>query len=757
MYRKLFFCVLVVFLGSLNLEARHIIGGDVYYTCLGQDTVNMTNRYRIDVVMYRDPSDPNAANFDDDALFGIWRNTGGGYIRVLSGGNDIVSPQDVFGVQDVNIDDVNPCIIIPPNVAVERGEYSFEVTLPIIEGDYIIGYQRCCRNNNIFNIIDPQTTGGVFAIEITEEAQQVCNSSPRFNEFPPVVICNGLELEFDHSTTDPNGDLVIYEFCAPRASGGIDGALNNLPNTTCTGVTPSPLGCPPPWGFVAFQPPYSIANPLGGDPQVTIDPNTGLISGVPTLNGQFVVGVCAKEFRDGVLIGEIRRDFQFNVTTCEPTVFAVVEHDISVGDKEFVINSCGNATIDFDNQSFNEQYIVAYDWTFDINGTIEKYDTRDVTVTFPDVGEYEGRMIVNPDTDCADTATIFVNIYPEVTAEYSFQYDTCVAGPVAFDDQSFTGADDIVAWEWLFDDGNGSVIQDPMHQYADPGLRRVSLIAIDNNNCADTLTQDVLWQPAPQTLVVAPDRFIGCAPSDIFFNNLSAPIDSTYLVEWDFGDGNTSNEISPTHIYEDTGEYTVFLKVTSPIGCEIEKTFNNLILIKPKPLADFIYSPLKPNQFNSTVDFTDQSIDASEWLWNIEGEATYKSQNASHTFRDTGMYNVQLVVEHLSGCTDTAFALVDVEPQLTYFLPNAFSPNNDGKNDVFIGKGFLDGFRSFDMSIWNRWGEQIYTTDNPYIGWNGSKDNTGASAPQGVYVYVVNYVGPRGDVRELTGHVTLIK
>ena len=96
-------------------------------------------------------------------------------------------------------------------------------------------------------------------------------------------------------------------------------------------------------------------------------------------------------------------------------------------------------------------------------------------------------------------------------------------------------------------------------------------------------------------------------------------------------------------------------------------------------------------------------------------------------------------------------------PFVSYYLPNAFTPNNDNKNDNFKGTGILEGIQSFKLSIWNRWGERIYVTDNPNLGWNGKKNNTGEDSPQGVYLCVVNYLTPRGEYKEIRSYATLIR
>jgi gliding motility-associated-like protein len=90
-------------------------------------------------------------------------------------------------------------------------------------------------------------------------------------------------------------------------------------------------------------------------------------------------------------------------------------------------------------------------------------------------------------------------------------------------------------------------------------------------------------------------------------------------------------------------------------------------------------------------------------------------------------------------------------------MPNAFSPNEDGKNDEFRGSGFTEGMQNFELSIWNRWGERIFVTSDPEEGWNGRKDNSGNLIPPGVYIYRVNYVDPRGQPIVLEGFATLVR
>ena len=745
----------ILLLSYNEAKALHIIGGDVVYKCLKLDSISRTVRYQITFTMYRD-SKSNGANFDDPTRFGIYRGSGNNwtFIRTV----DEINVRDIKNI-DI-IDANNPCILVPVNVGVQSGVYVFEITLPIVNENYLIAYQRCCRNNTILNLVDPGSTGAAFTTEITPEAQMNCNNSPTFKSFPPVVICVNRPINYDHSAVDMDGDSLVYEFCNPLTAGGTDGSTTVGEAESCTGVTPNPRNCPPPFSFVTFKGPnFSFDRPMGGNPVITIDPVTGIIEGSPNILGQYVVGVCVKEYRKGKLIGILRRDFQFNVTTCQIAVNADLKAS-SKTETEFQINSCGDYTINFQNLSTDEKYIKNYYWEFDINNKKEIYNTRNVSVTFPGLGSYKATMILNKDlpgfVECSDTATIVVNLYPSIDADFSFAYDTCVAGPVAFKDLSLSGAGPIQKWNWNFIEGV-STVQNPFFEFENPGLKTARLIVEDQNKCIDTLIRQINYFPLPALIVIEPNTFTGCQPANIFFDNLSKPIDSTYTFEWDFGDGGTGKELSPTHLYNDVGVYTVKLKLISPIGCETTSSWPNLIRVLPSPTAGFSYSPEKPDYYNNVVQFTDLSKDALAYTWVFDSLGLSLLQNPTFTFRDTGLFTIYQIVQHSSGCSDTATTIIPIFPIVDFYMPNAFTPNDDGLNDVFIPVGKFLGIKTYSFSIWNRWGDRIFNTDDYNIGWNGQRNNVGELAPGGVYAYTIDYIDSFNKAQSLKGQCTLLR
>ena len=731
----------------------HIVGGDVTYECLGFNVDSSQVTLKVEFTMYRD-TESGGAQFDNNAVFGVWNGSGDNWSFYTRFDN-----QQFFDRADIEIED-DPCVDIPSNVGVEKAVYSFDVILEVNGDDYIIGYQRCCRNPTITNLINPGDTGAAFQIEVTAEALALCNNSPKFNNFPPIFVCANFDIGFDHSATDAEGDVLVYEFCAPLQAGGTVGTdMNPGDPESCEGVRPSPQNCTPTFDPVNFAPGFSANNPMQGNPVVSIDAATGLISGAPTTIGQYVVGVCVKEFRDGVLLGETRRDFQFNTVICTPLVFAEIDAGVIEGEGlTYNIASCGSNDVFIENNSFQQSSIVSYNWWFAIPGADTLRSTeRNGAFTFPGIGQYQGRMILNEGLSCADTADVIVNIFPTIETNWDSEYDICVAGPVDFTDNTTTGADAVVGWQWDFNDGGTSNQQNPSYMFEEPGIQQVTLIATDNNNCRDTLIQEIEWFPVPPILVVQPNKFLACQPGEISFVNLSDPINEDYDITWTFSDGETSNEISPVHTFDDPGIYSVDLEIISPNGCSISKTYPNWITIEESPEADFIFSPDDPNVFNRDVDFTNLSGNAERYKWNFDNEFISLEENPSYTFRDTGMYEVVLVAFHETGCPDTIRRTLDIEPIIDYFMPNAFTPNGDGENDEFKGKGYIEGLKDFEFSIWNRWGEQVFSSDSPFNGWNGRKNNMGEMAPQGVYVWELRYIGPRGGDESIKGHVTLLR
>jgi len=755
------FTVLIGFTITDSARAAHIVGGEAYYSFVSFNADRTEVTYRIEIVIYRDNRSIGAA-FDDPGLFGIYENIGFW--------NNVDVVQEEPGPIDPIIPQDDPCIDEPTNVGVERTTYEFEYTFDINGNDYMIAYQRCCRNSTINNIRDPEDTGAAYNIVLTHEAQLLGNSSPRFQNFPPIFICQGFDLSFDHSAVDidPDGDVLRYSFCAPLQAGGIESCLIS----PCNCPIPNPMFCRPGFDNVVYVPPFNAQTPLAGDPVVSINSVDGIISGTPETPGQFVVGVCVEEFRDGVLLSTVRRDFQFNVVSCPESVFSAFDLEMISNDSivemdecsAFAINSCGESSITISNMSQIEANILTYHWTFfneDGSVLIDEEggpEIRDLDITFPGVGRYAGSMILNEGSVCTDTACFIVNIFPAVEAGFSFDYDTCTVSSVSFEDLSVTDAiGGVIAWSWEFENQEFSNEQNPIFNFNEVGILPVTLTVTDVNECTDVVQIDVDYRPIESNISINASKFVGCIPTEIIFENLSTPINSEVEFLWDFGDGNFSSDFNPSHIYELPGSYTIQLDMILPFGCQYSADFP-LVRVLEGPSTDFAFSPENLMNFENQVQFTDLSLNANRWFWDFGGVGTSTLKNPSFDFPDTGLFQVKLTSFHpITNCPDTITRIVDIMPVVMLQFPNSFTPNNDAKNDFFIGNGYLDGLFDYNISIWNRWGERVYESTDPRNGWNGLKNNNGEESPQGIYMYKAVYSNGRGAHEVQEGHVTLLR
>ena len=741
-------CVLGLMLFVNLCFGEHIIGGEVIYECLGNGVAENTRRYKVIMKIYRDCQSGGAAF--DSAPGGAFSAT----VTVFQIGVTAIRRFELEKPTVRKIDfAANSCYEVPDYICVEEGTYEFEVELPVSNLSYYISYQRCCRNPTITNINNPDRTGATYYVEITPKAQQICNSSPKIKDFPPIVVCVNTPLQFNQIAEDADGDSLVYELCAPLLGGG----TNDEPATAVDGIAPDPESRPPYNNTVVFtQPTFSVQNPLGRTAGFGIERLTGLLNGMPNIQGQFVTAVCISEYRNDTLLSVTRRDFQINVVPCLPAVLAKVQAETNT-DQEFFFTSCGVTDFQFVNQSVIRENIFDFYWLFQIGNDTLRVEEWDAKVSFPSAGSFTGQLILNPNTLCGDTANLKIEIKPEIRADFELLYDTCSFGPVRLVDKSTSGNGQIMEWDWQFGDGTNSKLTQPSHLYDSVGNYRIVLNVKDANTCAAMIEKSFSYYPLPNDLQILPNILVGCTPQSIDFSHPSTLIDESYSYRWDFGDGTFSEEVAPNHIFEESGIYTVSLVVISPTGCELTATAQDLITIEPAPIADFYYEPEQVTSLNKTVRFISTSQFAKTYEWQFGLVEGFFDPNPTYSFLDTGLQVVTLKVSHESGCLDTLSKIIDVIPIVQTYIATAFSPNNDNTNDYFKIEGLTTGIENFSLMIWNRWGELVYSTKNLEDSWNGKYLSSNSDAPEGIYVYLIQYKAPRGKLVEYAGDLQLIR
>jgi gliding motility-associated-like protein len=359
--------VSALLISYFNILATHIVGGELNYKCLGN------NQYEIRLTVYRDCYN-GVPPFDNPASVGIFDASN----KLVT---NLLIPFKSKTTLPPTMAQANVCVKTPSNVCVEVSEYVATVTLPPITGGYQLAYQRCCRNQTITNLTNPGNQGATYYAHIPDQSQAVCNSNPKFNNWPPIFICVNNPVIFDHSATDIDGDSIVYTLCSP------------FTGATGTNSEPQPPAAPP-YTSVTFKAGYTPSNPMGGPNPLTINPSTGLITGVPPAIGQFVIGICADEYRNGKLISTTKRDFQFNVINCQP--------DVSVAVPNVTVN-CGSRVATFSNTSLGATKFL---WNFGDTLTLgDTSQTKNSTYTYPAYGTYGVTLVAysNLSPKCNDT------------------------------------------------------------------------------------------------------------------------------------------------------------------------------------------------------------------------------------------------------------------------------------------------------------------------------------------------------------------
>ena len=295
LFTKYFLFSLVFFLGlSAPSFAAHIIGSDI--------TVLRTsaNNYQVTVTFFRDCSG-GGAGFENPMYVFVYDKLTNAKIQEINMGGPTIT----------TLTKGDACYV--PALCVEKGIYVANAVIADNPNGYYLTWMRCCRNNAITNIVSPGSEGSIFYAEIPDPA--IVNSTPVFNTVPQSTqgyMCAGYNNYVDFSAADADGDVLVYSLSAPLScnpTGQCSAGVNSPQVTGATGLQGPYL--PITWGAG-----YSTTDPFGVG-TTTLSPTTGLLSVNPPLNGVYVLCVKVEEWRGGVKIGEIRRDFQFEVLTCQ--------------------------------------------------------------------------------------------------------------------------------------------------------------------------------------------------------------------------------------------------------------------------------------------------------------------------------------------------------------------------------------------------------------------------------------------------------
>ncbi len=380
-------------------------------------------------------------------------------------------------------------------------------------------------------------------------------------------------------------------------------------------------------------------------------------------------------------------------------------------------------------------------------------------------GTYNVQLISTSDHGCADDTTITVTVHPQPTVDFTGTSVCINQPPSMFTNNSNIASGSILQWNWDFGDGSSpSALQDPTHTYGAAGVYNVTLIGISDQGCQDTIVRSVSVFDKP-IAQFGSDITEGCDPLEVDFMDLSTPnANNITNWQWDFGNGTTSNLENPVGItFVGSGtlsvmNYDVSLIVTNDNGCSDTVSTTSYITVHPDPIADFTFTPEETDEHNAQIDFTNMSTNGESYLWDFGDGNSSADINPGHFYQDTGVFEVMLIAYTQYGCADTAYGYPQINPVPEIYVPNAFTPDGDGKNDVFMPVLYAYDNAQYEFYVFDRWGQIIFESFSPNYGWDGTYKGQQATEKTDVFVWkVVIRPNNSGDTKEYVGHVTLLK
>ncbi len=445
------------------------------------------------------------------------------------------------------------------------------------------------------------------------------------------------------------------------------------------------------------------------------------------------------------------KDSTSNIITVYPEVIANFSSDTS---------GCTPLSIEFFNQTFGAN---SYVWNFGDGSTSVNTDPVHIFQNSAIVDiTYNVSLTATSVYGCNDYATTQITVYPTPVASFSVTpLSQIFSAPETFVSIANTTSG---SWNylWNFGDSTYSNLQNPSgHGYTDYGNYDISLIVF-SDYCSDTAVQSVELIAPPPVAQFSGSRE-GCSPLTVDFTNNSLYAESYY---WDFGDGTSSTQNNPSHTYYAAGTYNVTLIATNSNNVSDTYTGAANIVVYQNPTAYFTVSPTVVYLPDQPIKCTNLSDFATSFLWYFGDDSTSILENPIHYYQEEGTYDISLQVESKDGCIDifTIPRAVVAEGTGQIEFPNAFTPNPSGpsggkytqgafNNDIF--HPLHAGVSEYKLSIFNRWGELIFESTDPNIGWDGYYRNK--LCKQDVYVWKVNGKFSNGQSFTKAGDVTLLR
>jgi gliding motility-associated-like protein len=351
---------------------------------------------------------------------------------------------------------------------------------------------------------------------------------------------------------------------------------------------------------------------------------------------------------------------------------------------------------------------------------------------------------------------IDVTVNPLPVPNFTIQNNpTCDDVPILFVNNTFGNN----TYNWNFGDGNSVQTVNASNVYENVGPYTITLTATNSlTGCVDSISENITILPSPEVGFTV-SQTVACESVNIIFTDtIGAPNTDLY---WQFGDGGYSYQSGNTdYQYDSVGCFDVTLTVTASNGCVFSQTVDELICVSDNPIADFTVENPSLLVDDPTAVFINQSIGAQTYDWNFGDGTGSTAVNPVHDFDEIGEYLVTMYATNEFGCIDSANFTVVVIDELIVYVPNTFTPNQDGKNEEFVPviNSIVDP-SSYTFQIFNRWGRLIFESNNLEVGWDGTfSEKLGFECQDGTYTWKLKFRRQNEEAYLIyVGHVNLLR
>lgn len=559
----------------------------------------------------------------------------------------------------------------------------------------------------------------------------------------------------------PQGGTAPYTYS--WTSGGNGAVESDLGAGSVTVTVTDATGCSLDSTFIVSQPitfnyqvtssDESCFDACNGEAEITPDgPGSYTYSWTPNVaNSGSVNTLCQGDYE--ILVADQDGCTQVvNITIGGPsevvTQVSADETEICIGGQAVLSANVSGGTPPYDN----------YTWVADPADS--SLDPNAVSPVVNPAQTTEYTLVVVDANGCSSAPkTVTIEVLPPLTLDYTrplFSPDTGICpGDMAVIDLVAGGGDGNYSYYLLPDDVNPVTL--PIEVEPESTTTYEFMVEDGCTTPPVTVSNTVTVFDLPQ-ITISADPMSGCEPLTVSFSDITQPAPASWT--WDFGDPDSDNNSASgadvTHIYQNEGIYDVSLAVVTEDGCSHDTTLSEFIEVFPLPDASFNLNPEVANLLDARINFTDASTgDIDSWNWSFGDGNSATAQNPSHLYADTGTFTILLEVTTVNGCTDEAVGEVLIEPDVMFYVPNAFTPNGNSRNDGFRGYGEGIDWSTYRMHIFNRWGEEIYYTENIDEPWDGTYK--GMDVEVGVYAWRINFLDVKGEDHQYFGHVTLLR